>query len=62
MLLTVHDELVFEAPPKEVAAVAAMARERDDGRDEARRAAEGGRGRGPELAGRGGCLSTGRSR
>lgn len=27
MLLTVHDELVFEAPPKEVAAVAAVARE-----------------------------------
>jgi DNA polymerase-1 len=27
MLLTVHDELVFEAPPKEVAAVAKLARE-----------------------------------
>jgi len=27
MLLTVHDELVFEAPPEEVAAVAAIARE-----------------------------------
>jgi DNA polymerase-1 len=27
MLLTVHDELVFEAPPKEVAGVAALARE-----------------------------------
>ena len=26
MLLTVHDELVFEAPPKEVAAVARLAR------------------------------------
>jgi DNA polymerase-1 len=26
MLLTVHDELVFEAPPKEVAAVAELAR------------------------------------
>jgi DNA polymerase-1 len=26
MLLTVHDELVFEAPPKEVAAVAKLAR------------------------------------
>jgi len=27
MLLTVHDELVFEAPPKEVAAVAKLARD-----------------------------------
>ena len=27
MLLTVHDELVFEAPPKEIAAVAKLARE-----------------------------------
>jgi DNA polymerase-1 len=27
MLLTVHDELVFEAPPKEVDAVARLARE-----------------------------------
>jgi DNA polymerase-1 len=27
MLLTVHDELVFEAPPEEVSAVAAIARE-----------------------------------
>jgi DNA polymerase I len=26
MLLTVHDELVFESPPKEVAAVAQLAR------------------------------------
>ncbi len=27
MLLSVHDELVFEAPPKEVPAVAALVRE-----------------------------------
>jgi DNA polymerase-1 len=27
MLLTVHDELVFEAPPKEVATLAKLARE-----------------------------------
>jgi DNA polymerase-1 len=27
MLLTVHDELVFECPPKEVAALAKLARE-----------------------------------
>ena len=52
MLLTVHDELVFEAPPEEVAAVAAHGPRGDDRRDEARRAAEGGRGRRAELAGR----------
>ena len=56
MLLTVHDELVFEAPPKEVAAVAKLARDGNDRRDQAGRAAEGGRGRRPELAGCGGCF------
>ena len=57
MLLRVHDELVFEAPPEEVPDGGRPGPRGDDRGDDAERAAEGGSGRGAELAGRGRCLT-----
>ena len=46
MLLQVHDELVFEAPPEEAAEVAALVEARDGAGSPAGSAAAGGRGGG----------------
>ena len=50
MLLQVHDELVFEAPPEEVDDVRAMVKREMESVQQARRAAGGGRRRRRQLA------------
>ena len=58
MLLTVHDELVFECPPGRGAGGGGAGPGGDERGDGAERAAAGGRGRRAELAGRGGRAVT----
>lgn len=57
MLLTVHDELVFETPPDEVKQAGGTRSPRDDHGDETRCTIESGCGRGQELARGGRCLA-----
>ena len=52
MILTVHDELLFEAPRDEADAAAAVVRERMETRSTLQRAADGRRGHRGQLAGR----------